>query len=318
MIVTVCMLVFAPLTILGILFCAAAALQVLRGSPSARMPLVLAQLVLVVLWGSACVFALLDRLDHRDWVHLFWSAQVPLVGLFLGSGALLCCTWRTDTETVRRMLSEGTPQGSPSYRVRGGGWVYLFMTLTLGVAPLFLQIVLPEDNPSSRASGEPIRRLWELTVWGFGGPLPEMLTPIAAWQVERGVSHLAREVTVPVGTTLIAAWLWIMFCVIAFFGRLIRAPKLRIALYLLAPALVLILPAAIDPCMEIVDRATSGWGGFDPDFFGPVSCENSGIWTSEPAVMRSYGPVLLAALGAAVVLLLGQVAGRFTRRTAAR
>jgi len=197
MIVTVCMLVFAPLTILGILFCAAAALQVLRGSPSARMPLFLAQLVLVVLWGSACVFALLDRLDHRDWVHLFWSARVPLVGLFLGSGALLCCTWRTDAETVRRMLSEGTPEGSPSYRVRGGGWVYLFMTLPLGVAPLFLQIVLPEDNPSSRASGEPIRRLWELAVWGFGGPLPETLTPIAAWQVERGVSHLAREVTVP-------------------------------------------------------------------------------------------------------------------------
>jgi hypothetical protein len=263
--VSVALCIYGPLILLGLVLSCAAALQVLRRRDSSHKLLFLVQIVVWVLWAAGCLFALVDWTDERDWVHLFWSAQIPLVGLFLCSGVLLCRTWRDDAEAI----------GGARPRARSGASLFLLMTLTLGLAPLVLEIVLPEAPPTGRNIGAPLRRLAGLAAWGCGGPLPECLAS--------GAGHLPREVTVPMGTTLIAARMWIAFCVLALAGRLMRVQRVRIALCLVAPALVAPL-----------------WERFDPGFFDPGT--DSGIWTSEPALMRSYGPTLLVALVAALVL----------------
>ena len=145
-----------------------------------------------------------------------------------------------------------------------------------------LQLAFPEDRPSPAETGEPIRRLWGLAMWGFGGPLPESLTPTNAPELAHGIGHLPREVTVPMGTTLIAAWLWIAFCVLAFGGRFVRSQRLRIALYLIAPQVV-----GLSVALGAADSLVSMWGGFDSRFFYPAGSERSGIWTSDRSWVRS-------------------------------
>lgn len=165
------------------------------------------------------------------------------------------------------------------------------MLVTLGALPLVLQLAIPEDHPSSRDTGEPVRRLVELAAWGLGGPLPECLTPITPQESARGIGHLPREVTVALGSTLLAAWQWIAFCALALLGRVLRSPRRRIAFYLVAPALLglgtLLLPS---------------WKAFDASMFNAM--RESAIWKGEPAVLASYGPVLLVALVALAVLAI--------------
>jgi hypothetical protein len=243
------------------------------------------------------VVAVVYRITYRDWVHLFWSAQIPLVGSFLVSGALLCRTWRDDAGA----LGSAKPREAV-FKQEGSRWtlsgasLFLLMSATLGFAPLLLQIVFPANHPSLRETGQPIQRLLELASWGFGGPLPESLIPIA--DPARGIGYLPRDVTVPMGSTLIAAWLWIAFCVLAFGGRLVRSQRKRIAFYFVAPPL-------LGLCIQMgaADLVASVWGGFDSGFFGLESSRDSGIWTSDPVVLRSYGPVVLASLIAALALL---------------
>ncbi len=76
------------------------------------------------------------------------------------------------------------------------------------------------------------------------------------------------------GTTLLAAWLWIGFSLVASIGRLLSTPRWRGAFYLLAPLLLGV----------------------------PLANAIPGVWTGDPVVMRSYGPALAAALLVGVVL----------------
>lgn len=216
---------------------------------TARKPLRVAELAAWALWGSGCAFLILERLAARDWMHLYWAAELPLVCLFSCSGVLLR---------------------------RGPRGVLLFLGICIcfGVLPLLLQIALPPDDPAPREIGAPVRRLWELARWGLGGSLPECLELNTGEEFARGVGHLPREVTVPMGTTLIAAGLWVAFLVLALASRLVRSERIRSAFCLLAPIVLLV--------------ASWIWGpGLD-----------GAIWTSDPVLMRSYGPTLLvAALG---------------------
>jgi hypothetical protein len=274
-VVAASMFLFGPLALIAVVLNCAAAMKVLLGHGVPRRNLAVSTNALVGLWVTAIALAPVMRLGYRDWVHLFWMGQFPLVGIFLGSGSLLCRTWRVDAAET----------GRPWFR--SGALLFLAMAVTFGVGPLLLQIAIPEDQPSWHETGAPIRALRELIVWGFGGSLPAALTPLTDSEHARGIGHLPRDVTVPMGTTLIAAWLWIAFSLLALGGRLLRSQRARLTFYLLAPPLLALLKAL---SMRLVPQAK--WGDLE-----------SRIWTCDPEVVRSYGPVVLGAGIATVVLL---------------
>jgi len=292
---------FAPLVALGTLLCTVRALQVLIGStPSPRETLGL-HILPLILCTSALLLTIVESIDGIDWLHMFWTAQIPMVGLFLCSGAMLCDSWRGDR------IPTGRPSGAARGSVGGHRWIprgaraYLSMTALLGVAPVLLLSLAPDGSRAIGSSGAPFPHLWELILWGFGGPLPECLIPTTPAEIARGVGHLHRSLTVTVGTTLIAAWLWLAFCVVACAGRILRHQRLRLAFYLLAPVGLglLALTAGSEPVAWI-------WEGFDVRLFFPNDSRQGGIWKCDPVVVRSYGPVLLAALLGALFLALAQ------------
>lgn len=271
--------------ILGIasaLLCLAAALCVLRDRGDPAKLLRLAQLALWILFGVGFALELGEHVGHRDWQHSFWAAEVPLECLFLGSGVMLCRVFADDAH-----VAFGSAR-------RNGTLGFLLMAIVLGGMPL----VLPDPHPTGRNLGEPLRRAWELAAWGFGGALPESLGPLTGPESARGVGHLPRELTVAMGTTLIAAWTVLAFCVLALSARLLRTPSRRIALLLATPPLV--TAAHVGGLLGV----RSPWPGQldDP------------IWSSDPGLMRSYGPTLLLALVLTFVLLGASMWTRAARK----
>jgi len=305
--VSAAVLLYGPLTLIAVVLIVAAAAHLLRTGRLFDGDVDAATRVLIVFWLLACVLSVVFRFFARDWVHLYWSAQIPLIGLFLGSGALLCRTWRADIE---ESASKESLRSKRRWWPVSSAVLFLLMTLTLGIAPLLLEIALPQDNPASRDTGAPAHGLWELAVWSFGGPRPSTLAPITDMEIARGLGHLPRDLTVPMDTTLVAAYLWIAFCALAMSGRLIRSRRARLAFFLLAPLLL---------C--VIDFCASGFlgethhGPFDPSCFVPGS-RDCGIWTCEPAVVGSYGPVLLIAIACTFVLALDLAVDRRARRQA--
>ena len=268
-----------PLSALAVMLgCGSAGFLKVTRTPPPRL-LSLAQVALVLMWLGSCVFAAVSRSGFRDWNHLFFATQYPLLGLFAGSGALLCRTWRRDAEWIDGSMASAAAARGPVRRRLSGAWIFLAMAATLALLPLPLEIALPEDRPAPRETGAPIAALGELIAWGFGGPLPAALVPDSEVppQVERGVGHLPRDVTVPFATTWLGACLWMCFCALAFVGRFAHTQPKRLIFFLLAPPLV--APAW-------------AWA------FG----EHSALWKSDVWALRSYGPVLLAALLATLAL----------------
>ncbi|HTF88457.1 MAG TPA: hypothetical protein VK843_08610 [Planctomycetota bacterium] len=240
------------------------------------------------------IFSFLPMLaESGDRVHLFWTAQLPLIGLFFLSGALLGIAFQSEPEprepvappTLEQLV---TPKRAP--------WWFLAMMASLGVLPLVLIAGSPWTS-AGRDVGAPIRRLVDVEQWGLGGALPECLTPITPEESARGVGHLPREVTVPMGTILIATWLWISFCALALVGRMLPWPRIRRAFLLLSPPVL--VASSFGPACHT--EASSWW--FDPRFFWGLS-QHSGIWSSDPLVMRSLGPLLLIALASTAVLAI--------------
>src|SRR5687768_13427268 len=84
---------YGPLTLAAVVLAVVAAVDALAGDRRTRRAQRFGEPILLTLWASAIAIAVLLRFDRTDWVHLFWSAQAPLVGLFLGSGSLLVRTW---------------------------------------------------------------------------------------------------------------------------------------------------------------------------------------------------------------------------------
>ena len=78
-------LLCVPTTIAIVGFNGAAAVLGLRTSDAQSSLLTVSRTLMLLLWISACVLAVIFRFAYRDWVHLFWSAQIPMVGLFFGN-----------------------------------------------------------------------------------------------------------------------------------------------------------------------------------------------------------------------------------------
>lgn len=283
---TLCL--FGPLTLFVVILNLAAAYQATRTSVAPPGHLAFARDALIALWAAGMLVAVASS---QDWQHLFWSAQIPLVGMFLGSGALLCRTWRDD-------LNGSTQTTGHLWRsvLSNGALLFLLLASTLAITPAVLEILVPRQPASPRATGAPFRALWDLAAWGFGGELPSFLAPAGSgWLGPERLHHPPRDVTVPMGTTLVAAWLWISFSAIAFAARVVHSRRVRQALLLLAPVVVALVVCALD-----MHSWTSGV--LDSGYFSPSGGTRSAIWKADLTTLRSYGPVVLTAIVCAIVL----------------
>lgn len=292
MVVPAFLFVFLPLTLVGILCCLRAAWCEARGSDGAEGARAIALRLTYALAIAGALVALLERLSYPDWKHLYWAAQFPLMGAFYLSGATLARLWPAD--------------GQPAARARGWRGAAAFLALCIGFAllPLVLQLAIPDPDPPPRATGAPVARLIELAHWGLGGPLPASLRPEAT-DVGRSIAHLPRELTVPLGIALTAAWAWIAFCVLALGSRAIRAPRARRAWLLALPALAAAL--FFHELVHASNDAALGW-----NLLWPLGAEHDALWRSVPAVLASFGPVLVVAalLGAALFAALAAANAR--------
>lgn len=269
-----------------VLVATALAVRALKPEPSEQLLLGL-RCTFVATWVFGMLFVAFVWIDERDWVHSVWAAAISLTALLFLAGPFLFA-WASPSSTQK---SSGRIE---SYRL-AHGWSFAAMALALGVLPLVLVTVAPAL--SGRNVGEAPRRVFELVLWGLGGALPEALTPTTAQELARGVGHLPREVSLPVSALMQASWVIVIGCVFAIAGRCLPDARARRALLLFAPgaagALVFVLAAvAHGNAPSLIDAR----------LFLPLGNEDSGVWTSDPATLRSFGPVLLAALLAALVI----------------
>ncbi len=272
--------------------------------PQALTPRIRALQLAFLLWISSFVPILVES---GDWVHLLWMVQVPIAGLFMISGVFLFTAYGNDgepdaVESVAALQKRVSPSNA--------AWWFFAMMASLGIAPLLL-IAIFQGAPEGRNIGQPVRRLFELAQWGFGGALPECLGPLTFEEQARGVGHLPREVTVPMGALLISSWAWIAFCALAMVGRLLPWPRIRRGFLLLSPL-------ALGLISLWISRRTVGTGlWFDARYFWAGASEESGIWTSDPVTMKSFGPVLVAAMLGALLLACLQLWSRTGKQASA-
>ena len=299
MIISVSIGILLPLTAI---LCAMALTiaPVIQAKPAAaRAVLPWGTRALFTLWFFAALAAIASHVTFPDWNHDFWAAQVPLVALALGSGILLCRVWSDDAAFLGRRARDATPKDRESLpHPTIWAWTFFAMMLWFGFGPTVMQWIDGPRTQRAFANEHPLGNLIELAAWGFGAPLPDFLEPEHRLQIERGVGHLPRDVTVPMGSSLIAAWLWIAFGVVSLAGRSLKNQRQRIGFYLLAPSCMAAL---------VLLWSLTGYGQgpvIDARFFG-LGCESSGIWKSEPGTMRSYGPTLLVAGIFVLLLVLG-------------
>jgi hypothetical protein len=311
MIISASMFVYGPIVLCLCALELLTALLVFHGSGNYRRLLRLGWIGVVTLAALGLGFAVLSGLYFSDWVHNFWAAQIPMVGLFLCSGLLLCRVWREDAALT---ADEGS--GELEFLLARSrlarmvwshpAWLFLASLIVLSLVPLALQIVFPASYSNPFSTGRPAWNLVELARWGLGGPVPGYLAELAGDGTVRAHQNVPREVTVPMGTTLIAAWLWIAFCGIALAGRLIPKLRLRVGAYLVAPLALLVLNFIGIPGGDRL--------ALDPRYFGPNSARESGIWQDEGATLATYGDVLLLASILTVVLATGLVIDRILWR----
>lgn len=260
------------------------------------LPRRLAKWALFLWWASSFSLALLEDVVERDWVHMFWMAQIPCVVAFLLSGALLVTTTRKEG------IFDDDMWNMPFLRIvtrLSSPWWFLAMLASLALLSLVV-LEFPSSTVGARNLGQPTHHLIQLAHWGFGGSLPDCLTPLNESEVARGVGHLMREVTVPLGTLLIAAWLWIAYCALAVIGQFVPGQRMRRAFLLTAPLIGGIV-------FLVATNSTNVEGSvFDTHFFQLMGARDTGIWTSDPVVMKSFGPVMATALFFGLLLALVQ------------
>jgi len=207
-----------------------------------------------------------------DWMHMLWNVQYPLAGLLLGSGLLLVRVWPGE-----RRQHPGPARGW------NGAVVALIAVVVLGAVPLLLASSPIEPFPTGRVSGSPFPALLEVARYGFDQTVPALMHPETPQQISRGLGHPPRFVTVTMAATQLTAWYWILFVGLALAGRAIPAGEVRWRFFLMSP--LVLAPAAI---LLSIFR----------------SSVYEAIWNNEPWFVRAYGPSLLAAAGAALVLLV--------------
>jgi hypothetical protein len=314
MIVAASLFVLGPLVLCMCVLELVAALLMFGGRGKFRR---LIRLGWIGVWTLAILgafFALLSGHYQQDWVHNFWAAQVPMVGLFVSSGMLLCRIWRDDacfivTGGPGVLASRSSGRASRIHPA----FLFLMMLVVLSLIPLALQLISPASYANPYSTGHPVRNLVELAQWGLGGPLPAYLAELGSDGVVRAHQNVPREVTVPMGTTLIAAWLWILFCVIALIGRIIPWARVRVGAYLVAPLAIGLMWFSGLGGLPYGEKL-----GLDPRYFMPNAARDSGIWRDEGVTLASYGGVMLLAAICTAVLALALGVERFVlrRRTA--
>ena len=227
--------------------------------------------LLVAAYGiTALVLALVHWWMHPDWVHGLWSSVHPQILLAAAAGTFLVRDeWRRQTGAAR---------------FGWGPWVVLALLLALASLPAALIQWAPDPDAAPRNVGRPIAGTVEVARFGFGGALPETLVPENKAGEARGMGFLPREVTVPVGSLGTASILWIFLCLVQGTSLLISSPALRRGYLLLAPFIVFGLLA--------VDM--------------PYGLKTRTLWRCDPELMRAFGPLLLAALAASVLVPLWQ------------
>jgi hypothetical protein len=251
------------------------------------------------------LLALASGISNPDWVHDFWAAQMAMVAVFLCSGLLLCRVWPDDAA----FIAGASGADLRSTRRVNTAWLFLGMLLWFALWPLALELAFPGNHVNPHSTGHPVRNLVQLVQWGLGGPVPPFLAEIGPDGVVRAHQNVPREVTVPMGTTLIAAWLWIQFCFIALLGRSIRPARARISIYLMAPLAFGLMWSYGIGGVPLGEKLA-----LDPRYFGPNSARDSGIWQDEGATLASYGGVMLLAAICTAVLALALGVQRFISR----
>jgi hypothetical protein len=242
--------------------------------------------VCVVSWSAlAGSSVLLALIAVHDWQHLFWSVHFPMLGLFMGSGPFLAGAWPGDRLAV---------PDTRGFVDRGAALpLSLLVFGVLGLLPLVLLTVFHDSNAPARATGRPLEALVATANYGLGGPVPDLMQPVSASQLARGLGHPPREVTVPMGSTALAALYVTLITWLAMIGRRIPGWPLRRAVLSVAPVVVV--------------SALSFWTGS----LGP---DEQPLWTNEPWLVRSYGPLLLVAAASLLVLLLAVIRNAWLAR----
>jgi len=265
-----------------------AAVRRIGGHADARVFRNFAWYALLTIAVAGNLQSLLSWSLDRDWVHLLWSAEYTLFSLFLASGA-----WLAEL-TVEP--GSGEP-GEAAPRARARTWLPAALFALVASLPLLLLELLPRPDPPARESGAPTLRLIELARFGLGGERPAFLAPETAIEHERGLAHLAREVTVPMGSLMIGAWIAIAVVVLALLLRCAVPRRWRALLGALAPPAVVLLHISLGSMQPT-------WLGLpvEADWIVALARGESGIWASDPSTLRSFGPLLLTALVAVACL----------------
>lgn len=305
MVVSTLLFLFGPLTLCVCVLDLATAARVWRTGRILPFSFERGTAAIWVLWIGGALLALISGVTDPNRLHDFWAVQGPMVALFLGSGFLLSRTWSDDAA----YMAKNSEAPSTGERRINPAWLFLGMLLWLSLWPLALELAFPGNYVNPYSTKRPAWNLVELARWGLGGPVPTYLAEIGPDGVVHAHQNVPRQVTVPMGTTLIAAWLWIYFCVIALVGRIVPRPRLRIGGFLAAPIVIGVLWLAGLGGLPLGERLA-----LDARYFGPSSVERSGIWWNEGATLASYGRVMLLAAICTAVLALALGAQRFISR----
>ncbi len=276
MLVTLAILFHAPVIVLVMALAWVSAWPGNRDAQQGAVSHGLARLTTLVFWIASCLFAVV--FGHPDWVHLYWSVQIPLTGLFLMSGAWL--------DHSNPDLIEQTPAGWKRVlarlgAARGGAWIWFALSALLAALPTLLLSLDGSVQESPRPYDSIPSELAAIAKWGLGGPLPQSLEPHFEHEVERGLGYLPRSMTVPLACTFIACWTSVLFSLLACVGKLVRRSRyaLRGSPLIVALAVVVLSPIAILPY------------GLDMGEFVPISVDGSAIWRAVPSSLQSFGPL---------------------------
>jgi len=256
-----------PLMVLMVLVpaslaCAGAAL-VAAFLPGRRAPLLYLGLKLLMAVGVLTLSLFL--ISAGDWVHVLWNVEFPLVLMFSGAGLLLVRVWPEE----RRQLAR-----------TNGAAVALLAIAGLGSIPFLIAVSPIEPRPTDNMEISPVPALVEAARYGFGGDLPLFLQTESSPRYPGAPTHPPRSATVTMAALALAAGTWILFVVISLLGRALPAGEARWKFLLLSP------PIAALTLVYLFN--SKSW--------------NPGIWENELLLPKAFGPLLLAAGLAALIL----------------
>lgn len=222
-----------------------------------------------------------------DFQHVFWTTLFAEVCLFTAAGPAASAFVSTRGRDVRRM------------------WLVIATLVCLALLPIATTTLWTDTLPGLREPGTTGRKVIELAGLGLGGGVPNWLLPRTEIEMERGLAHLPRDVTVPLNTLLAGAWMIVVLCAALLAVRCCLPQRWR-------PLAAACVPPTAASVVASTPSGLHALGpfAFDAGWFRPFDALSSGTWDADPAVLRAFGPVLVAALASVAVLA---VVSAFTR-----